>query len=454
MIWYPKQPMQIEDYYSNENMMPEIHLFILWEKARVAQEKILSDIAMHFTIVKQYEITWTRSLVASNFTRFCGTRLGDNLEYKIANCGKGEFLVVIVRDEDPVYQTKDTFHGAANVNIKMFEAKQRYREWTGGGVRVHATDNTIETNHDLVLLIGKNVADFIASNSTSKVEKFRRDLMGARGWTSIEQLFYVMNNTVRYAVMRGYGELATGDFIDHGDTDILTDDYENLWLIVNSPKYNISIKPKAQVKIGKTIYLLDIWNCGRNGYNYFDPVWVQQMLDSAIEWRGMKVLNPENDFYCLLYHCLTNKGHIAEDYMPKLQRYKREFCLTEADWHKLLVNFLKSKSYEVIRPIDANNPFNISNPNIAGYALRNGGVCIYVDIETQSRVYIKGDHYIIKSTTGCVEIGKDMQYALILPIKDAQKSNTARIKALCAAILPKKVWYIASKMKNRLTCKH
>ena len=39
-------------------MSAEIHLFILWEKARFAQEKILSDIALHFTILKKYEITW------------------------------------------------------------------------------------------------------------------------------------------------------------------------------------------------------------------------------------------------------------------------------------------------------------------------------------------------------------------------------------------------------------
>ena len=111
-------------------MIPEIHIFILWEKARVVQEKILEDIAMNFTIIKLYEISWTRSLVASNFTRFCGTRLGNNLEYKISNCGKGEFLVVIVRDDCPIYEEKDTFHGPARVNLKMFEAKQRYRKWT------------------------------------------------------------------------------------------------------------------------------------------------------------------------------------------------------------------------------------------------------------------------------------------------------------------------------------
>ncbi len=159
-------------------MSKEVHLFILWEKALDKRDKILADITEHFTIVKQIEIEWTPALAASNFTRFCGTRLGNNLSFKIDNCGTGKFLVVVVRDEAPIYEMRHTFHGDASVNVKMFEAKQCYRDWTGGGIRVHATDNITETNHDLTLLTGKNVADFLKTVITPDKETIKKDLEG------------------------------------------------------------------------------------------------------------------------------------------------------------------------------------------------------------------------------------------------------------------------------------
>lgn len=432
-------------------MKSEVHLFIVWEKARFVQEKILGDIAEHFTILKQYEFTWTPKFVSSNIVRFCGTRLGNNLQYKIDSCGVGEFLVVIVRDDNPVYENRKTFHGYADVNIKMFEAKQRYRKWTGGGVRVHATDSLVETNHDLTLLIGKNVDDFLkTNNSPEKVEKLHKDLEGANGWNSIQQLFYVLNNTVRYAVMRGYGELTTGDFIDHGDTDIITDDYDNLWLIVNSPKkYAHLVKPKANVQIGDNSYLLDIWNCGQSGYNYFDPIWARKMLDSAIEWNGMKILNPENDFYCLLYHCLTNKGYIADDYLKKLLRYKQEFAIEESDWNMILVRFLKENRYEVIRPIDTSNKFNLSNPDIAEYALRYGGVCV---LSNESiKLFENGDKLIVRTSAENVEIRKAELFESLNPHAECKTpSKRYTIKGVYKKFTPKRIQRIVSNLRKYL----
>lgn len=429
-------------------MKPEVHLFIIWEKARVIQEKILEDIAKHFTILKKYEITWTKKLVPLNYRRFCGTRLGNALDIKIEQCGKGEFLLCVIRDEDPIYEARDTFHGREFVNVKMFDAKFRYRNWSGLNIGVHATDNERETNHDLTLLIGKNVEDFIKSNTTSETEKLRRDLEGASGWSSIQQLFYVLNNTVRYAVMRGYGELATGDFIDHGDTDIITDDYDNLWLIVNSPKkYANTLKPKASVQIGNNSYLLDIWNCGSSGYNYFDPTWARKMVDSAIEWNGLKILNPENDFYCLLYHCLTNKGYIADDYLKKLQRYKKELGISEIDWNKILVNFLKDNKYEVIRPKDTSNPFNISDPDIAEYALRNGGTCVFTNGDV--KFYEDGNVLKVWSSTNIVEVDRNDLMRALNPIS-FNTTHKYTLKSLYKKFTPKRIQKIVSKLWKHL----
>ena len=124
------------------------------------------------------------------------------------------------------------------------------------------------------------------------------------------------------------------------------------------------------------------------------------MLDSTIDWNGLKILSPENDFYCLLYHCLTNKGYIADDYLPKLERYKRQFNIKKDDWNEILVDFLRQHNYDIVKHTDPSNPFNLSNPIIRQYALRYGGVCIqakhmcYPDLEWTARVYEKENSFV------------------------------------------------------------
>lgn len=377
-------------------MSSEIHLFIIWEKGRCYQEKILTDIAQHFTILKQYEITWTPSLVESNFTRFCGTRLGNNLQFKIANCGIGDFLVIVVRDENPIYEKRSTFHGTANVNVKMFEAKQRYREWTGGGIRVHATDDMVETNHDLTLLTGKNVNDFLSTNSNSNLEKLNSDLVGASVWNTIEELFYVLNNTVHYAVMSGVSKLTKDASETLETTDIITDDRDNFLIILNSPILSSEIhKSKTNVQIGENTYILNIWNGGWNANLFFDPQWSRNMINSAILCNGIKILNPRNDFYRRLYSSLIHKGYIADGYLPELQRYKSEFELIEKDWNKILVDFLKENYYEIPKP-DKKKPLILTNPDIAQYAMRFG-VCTEIKRNKENSIaYFKKKDTIVK----------------------------------------------------------
>lgn len=208
------------------NSQSEVHLFVIWENARYLQVRILTDIAEHFTLIKQYEITWTPSRASSNIVRFCGTRLGANLRYKITDCGIGAFLVVVVRDETPIYEERNTFHGTVAVNVNMFEAKQRYRQWTGGGIRVHATDNTIETSHDLALLLGKAVDDFVEMSPQSETEKLQKDIEGAGGWRSLRQLSFVIRQTAPY---------------------VKSVEPDDIWLILNMPfTYKVIRKLKKE----------------------------------------------------------------------------------------------------------------------------------------------------------------------------------------------------------------
>ena len=137
---------------------PETHLFILWENSLYKKDEIISEIKEKFKILKIYKMKWSEKYFLSNLSRFYGTNL-PNCEAKAEHCGKGEFLLIIVKDENPNYEERNTSKGAKIVNTKLFDCKEKFRQITGGGHKIHATNNEIETNHDITLLLGKNIED-------------------------------------------------------------------------------------------------------------------------------------------------------------------------------------------------------------------------------------------------------------------------------------------------------
>lgn len=386
--------------------MPEVHLFILWERARYQQERILEDIRAHFRILKLYEITWTQDMVSSNFTRFYGENLPSHSD-KEKECGTGSFLLVIIYDEYPNYEYRQTSHGKELVNTNIFDGKARYRSWTGGGHKIHGTNTQQETNHNLTLLLGQNTEDFMANikANAEHVEQLHRDVTGAHGWDSVGELFYTLNNTVRYVILRGASDGTIGDYIDHTDTDILTDQYQNFWYIANGEPCRSKIRPKERVVIEGKNYDLDLWNTERD---YFDQKWSSEMINSRELKNGLYVLSPENDFYCLLYHCLTNKNAIAPDYVQLLNQYKSQFGIKEDDWYTILVDFLGRNSYVILRPDDTSNGFHIENPVLRTYALKYGvlrkRLCEEVDGKQYvSAVYEKTDSFVKKGTPWLID---------------------------------------------------
>ena len=97
----------------------EIHLFILWSKVSSERENILSDIAGKFIILDIYNITWSKNKFSENLSRFYGQNLPKNSK-KEQHCGSETFTCVIVRDESPKYEPRQTSKGIRVVNVNLF----------------------------------------------------------------------------------------------------------------------------------------------------------------------------------------------------------------------------------------------------------------------------------------------------------------------------------------------
>ena len=132
---------------------PELHLFVLWEKARFREKRILSDMARELEIVCVREQRFTDEPMLS-YRRFYGPALPD-ARRKLRSCGAGPFLVVVVRDPAPAYGTC-TVDGCEyrNVDVRLVKLKRRYRNWTHRRHRVHGTTTRGEFARDVLMLTG------------------------------------------------------------------------------------------------------------------------------------------------------------------------------------------------------------------------------------------------------------------------------------------------------------
>ncbi|MGY1735363.1 hypothetical protein [Geodermatophilus sp. SYSU D00684] len=168
---------------------PEVHVFAIWSEARVLEERILEDLAGTFTVLEVVEVSWTPGeTFARNLTRMYGDALPPGSDKEV-HCGSGPFLLVVVRDDRPRHRLRRTTRGPALLNSTVFDARARYREWTGGGYRVHASDSAAEAARNLALLLGRRVSDVPGHDPRTGVVHSRAgDPVGTHGWESVDQL--------------------------------------------------------------------------------------------------------------------------------------------------------------------------------------------------------------------------------------------------------------------------
>jgi SAM-dependent methyltransferase len=304
----------------NGDLRSEIHLFVIWSKAMSKVDEIISKINLRFDILDIFLLHWSPSFFSNNLSRFYGTNLPDG-SFKEKHCGRGNFCLIVVRDSCPVYDICQTSAGKERVNTNMFHAKQLFRSMTGGGHRIHATNTPAETEHDLMLLLERDTNYYLDSPQRKwdgQVEPVERDLPGAGGWHSIEQLFRVLNATTSYMVLRNFEHLPAEYFVeDHGDIDILCSKKANIVYLCNAePVFEDPRRVLHKVKIRDKQVLFDFRHIGDD---YYDIKWQKDLLKNRELSKNCFYRPCKKDyFYSLLYHAVVHKAQIKRDYIKKL----------------------------------------------------------------------------------------------------------------------------------------
>ena len=319
-----------------------------------------------FEILNMYNITWSDEKYSENLSRFYGTKLPDG-SAKEEHCGRGTFLLLIVKDKNPKYDYRQTTAGKEYVNINMFDSKALYREWTGGGHKVHCTNSIEETNHDLTLLLDKNVEDYLKELKIEKdVINLSKDLLGANGFMSVNEMFYALNNCANYAILRNYEILPDDIYVnEHNDIDLICNSKENVAYILNAKK--VTEDPEYRVRycvdVGDKIANFDLRYIGDN---YYDRDIEERILKNRIlNEKGFYTLEKHDYFYTLLYHAAIHKAKFADDYKERLMKMNNEFSKEICNDIKKTMNFLEKwmieNKYIVVRPCDLTVGINSDN---------------------------------------------------------------------------------------------
>ncbi len=330
------------------NAEPELHLIVLWEKARAEEDRILADIARHVEIVAKVELSWPGDAVDC-YGRFYGAKLLEAAG-KVKICGDGPFLLVVVRDRRPRYGWRETSRGGELVNLRLFAMKSRYRAWTGGGHRVHTSNSPAETRRDIFLLTGRRMEEWKDGAPDGPLEV----LPGRDGWPSLRALFDCLGETMPYVVLRNYEMLP--DAFDpslHGDIDLLVQDAGECAGVLGARKvFPESFRVHYEVAVAGQPVRFDLRFVGDG---YYDERWERAILSGGVDRGGVRVPAPEDAFHSLVYHALFQKRAVAPDYEGKARECAAAAGLpgdSFEQWLPMLEDFLAARRYRVTRPCD------------------------------------------------------------------------------------------------------
>ena len=161
-------------------MDPELHLFVLWEKARRVEARVLEDLSRQadIEVIGKWEFAFPGP-PAEAYPAFYGGKKPLDGPLKVRKCGGGPFLLIVVRNLNPSYGSRwarDEKYYIANE--LMYDLKARYREWAGRKHRIHGTTSEKEFARDIFILTGHTAEEW----ARGVPDDIRLNIPACSGW--------------------------------------------------------------------------------------------------------------------------------------------------------------------------------------------------------------------------------------------------------------------------------
>ena len=166
-----------------------LQIFVIWENGRTLENKIMQDIASKYDIQQTFIINWPATEFAQNLSRLYGKKIPAGCK-KEKECGTGAFTLIVGYDNNP-NMVEDSHQPEQKSNYNAIRDKNLYRQWTGGGYLVHASDNSAEAAENLLFILGmsqREIEENYSARPSGEKITLTQSMIGANGWSSLDEL--------------------------------------------------------------------------------------------------------------------------------------------------------------------------------------------------------------------------------------------------------------------------
>ena len=169
--------------------------------------------------------------------------------------------------------------------------------------------------------------------------------------TTLDKIFLRLNQSnCDYLVLRNYEQLLPFPCFIDGDIDFLCYNRKQFVQILGAKKRENGLNA-AHYEIfvqGRRIEI-DVREVGDG---YYCKQWEADCLKNKVLYNEkFYVMDRENYYFSLIYHCLIHKGQISDKYFEKIN-FLYNAKKTQEELRNMLFDFMKQKNYKVTNSSD------------------------------------------------------------------------------------------------------
>lgn len=415
----------------------ETHVILLWCNNIFIKEEVTHILQDTFSIRRVFNIQWDKNLYDKNlkilyapfYKHLSKEEFSENIIGK-KKLNANDLFYVIVFDHVQSLNKKylltekiEAIKSCPATITDLAELEQKVNSVIKEEHSTYITQNSTDSNKILTLLFGKNLNDFISNfpgKDTNEII-WSKNCLGVGGYTHITELFYVLNNTISYVVMRNFEPLPNSYTLEgHGDIDLLVEDLDYMVYLTDAQSIfpDFDYRVHYQISIDGEMIPFDFRFLGDD---YYDLKWQKHMLETKTIYKEMiHVPNAQNYFYSLMYHAYIHKNSIREDYQLRLQIMGKNLGVkfnentSPISAIKVLDEFMRLNNYEYTIPLDESVFYNklllqeTHNPIIEYGKRINRSQCRFENQSFISQVFEKDN--IITKVASAVIIKNEIEY--------------------------------------------
>lgn len=332
---YADIDFRLVDTQFQRNHKGDFACFALWKSARPYRDKIRDYLTENFEVLLETEIVWSEQYFHENAARLYeapifGEKDAPHRSNHAKKIGDNRFILFVVKDSSPEYTYARSVSGKIELsNLNVVRAKYAFRDWiredTGVPYGVHSTNNIYEFFFQVPLLVGVELFETLLAGQKKSIQSINKDLEGAGGWSSYQELFRMLNLSSNYLVLRGFESLPQVN--PEKDLDVLTSDYQRFASALGATQRQ-SMPFKGTVQVAGEPVSLDIRFVGDH---YYYPVWAERMLATKVLRDGVFVPRADHYFFSLLFHAKVQKPVVKDKYYGILEDLANELGF---EWYR------------------------------------------------------------------------------------------------------------------------